>query len=572
MNNTRHPPERIPRSSQPFRFSGAVLGLLFAATILAVTLIFSTLQNINREQQLMEKFLHDKGEAIMRSIEAGSRVTMMQHMGVGDPLHTLLNEYAKDPDILYISISDIEGDAGRRVGRPPRPPFQEEELQTIMAGNTTITRLDKKAGVFSLSKVFEIDIAPMRMHMHAPGTSRTRPGSSGKKILSVGLLTHQFDAAREQDVRHAIFMGAILFLVGSAAFYFIFLYQKMRIASSSLANIKLYTDNVIESIPVGLITLDADNRIVSCNRQTENLFEMSFASLLSREIGQVLPDCPSSLKDSCSSLLEKETECTTASGRLIPLRLSCSPLFDDEDQEIGKVLILRDMSSIKEMELQLERSRRMAALGKMAAGIAHEIRNPLGTLRGFAQYFGSRAENDEGSDKYAELMISEIDRLNQTISGLLQFSRPREPQLQRVEIAELFSKTVSLMAADLTSKDIALHWPKTIGTTVKADPDLLLQVLMNLLKNSISAIEAGGEVTFACREEEQMVLLSIADNGCGMSEEVRQKMFDPFYTTLKTGTGLGLAVSHQIVEQHGGSFEVETAPGTGTIITIRLPK
>jgi two-component system sensor histidine kinase HydH len=224
------------------------------------------------------------------------------------------------------------------------------------------------------------------------------------------------------------------------------------------------------------------------------------------------------------------------------------------------------------MELQLERSRRMAALGKMAAGIAHEIRNPLGTLRGFAQFFGGKPGTGEEEKEYSALMISEIDRLNQTVSGLLQFSRSREPRLQNFSLEELVKKTAILMESDLANHNIQFHVQTDSAIELEADQDLLLQVLMNLLKNSINATKSGGQISLTCSEDENFIRISITDNGIGMSAKERERMFDPFFTTTKMGTGLGLAVSHQIIEQHHGTFEVQTEKEKGTTITVILPQ
>ena len=573
MDNIKHKTHVIPHLNKSFRFSRAVIGLLAATLTLGIILIVSTLQNINRAELLMEKILQDKGETIMRAVEAGSRATMRHHMGSGDPLHTLLTEYAKDKDIRFISISDANGKILRHIGEEVRVSLTEEELSKIFAADTLVTKLNREKGLFYLAKIFQAGPDYPRMYMRFMHMGMPHQGQTEKLILSIGLLTEQFDIARQQDVRHAIFMGAIIFLVGTAGLYFLFLYQKVRITSSNLADMKLYTDNIIESIPVAIITLDAADNIVSCNRNTEELFGLQLPAIQGKNIRTALPNCTSLISETCSSLYESEQECVDSSGKRIPLRTSCSPLVDNEDKNIGKVLILRDMSAIKEMEIQLERSRRMAALGKMAAGIAHEIRNPLGTLRGFAQFFGNQPDTSEESKDYSRLMISEIDRLNQTVSGLLQFSRPRDPEPEDIHIDKLFDKTVSMMAADFANKMIDLEIRGNRGIQLKADPDLLLQVLMNLIKNSINSISSsGGKIILACRDDDHFATISVTDNGCGMSNEIREKMFDPFFTTIRSGTGLGLAVSHQIVEQHGGSFEVQTEPDAGTSISVHLPK
>lgn len=575
MEYNRQASYGVPQSKQPFRFSKAAAGLLAATLALGVLLTFSTIQNINRAQLLMENFLHEKGETILRSIEAGGRASMimMHHMSGVDPLHTLLIENSKEENILFIAVLNPDGSILDQAGYPEPSVFSEHDIQAMTESGQTLTRLNRTSGVFTYSKMFTV--GDHRRRMHLPAEDRQKwllQLADSQKIISIGLDAKEFESARKQDVRHALFMAAILFLVGFAGLYVLFLYHKVRQTGATLADMKLYTDSVIDSIPVSLVTLDAREHIVSCNRNAEDLFGYSLAELHGKNIQEALPNISNTFVESCGTSIEKSVDSPGRDGKTIPLIISCSPLLNHEDVNIGKVLIMQDVSSIKNLEIQLERSRRMAALGQMAAGIAHEIRNPLGTLRGFAQFFGNQEVAGKDSKQYSELMISEIDRLNQTISGLLQFSRPREPQLQRINLDDLLKNVTILIDGDLKNHAVHFHCQTDTGIEMDADPDLLLQILMNLLKNSINATREGDEISVRCSEDEQLVRISVEDTGCGMSSKVRERMFDPFFTTTKTGTGLGLAVSHQILEQHHGEFEVVTEAGRGTAVTVKLPK
>jgi len=502
------------------------------------------------------------------------RTSLMHHMIVGDPLQTLLAESSREGDIAFLIVMDKNGKVLSETEDAPVISFIGTDKTQILDTNIPVTSIGKKKGIFTISKRLNL-----QTHSSAfpglMGHSR-RPAANAEKvtsgIISIGLLTKEFDAARKQDVQHAIFMGAILFLVGSAGLYVLFLYQSIRVTKSTLANMKLYTDNVLESIPVGLVTLDDNDRVVSSNKMTEEILGSSLEDLRGASINEAFPECQIKPSDICNTILDYSTECCTEDGRKVPLEIGGSTLKNDTGEDIGTVLVIRDMSLIREMEQQLERSRRMAALGKMATGIAHEIRNPLGTLRGFAHYFGSQEGATEESQGYAELMKSEVDRLNRNISGLLQFARPREPNIIDINLDELISKTVTLMESDFSKQTLNFHWQCNTGITLEADPDLILQVLLNLLKNSILATPSGGEVSLGATETEQWIRISVTDNGMGMSEQECEKMFDPFFTTRKTGTGLGLAVSHQLIEQHNGTFEVKTDLDVGTTVTIILPK
>ena len=564
----------IPSTPISFRLSRASLGFIFATVILAVLTGFSTYKNIRRGQNLMEQFLLQKGETVIRSIEAGHRTSMMHHMSEGNPLHTLISENIRDDDIAFIRIVNENNRVIDETASPTVSDLSAQQIDRIIRTGMPVTELHNELRIFTVSNLFQ----PKN---HGQGTmmagsyrmpSAGTPDDPAQQIISIGLITDEFDTARKQDMQHALFMGGILFLIGSVGIYFLFLYQAIRVAKSTLTDMKLYTDNVIESIPAGLITLDAQNRVVSCNRKAEEIFRRTKEEIQGKTITETLPGCSFNCRDICNTAVDLSDEFITDDGRHIPIKISGSCLINPEGRSIGTVLILRDMSSIREMEQQLERSRRMVALGKMAAGIAHEIRNPLGTLRGFAHYFGSRPEANEESKSYANLMISEVDRLNRNVSGLLQFARPREPQFLPVDLDELLAKTAALMESDFANHGLNFYWQRNTGITVFADPDLLLQVLMNLIKNSIHATPPGGQISLTGSESEQNIRITVSDTGSGMNEHEREKMFDPFFTTGKTGTGLGLAVSHQIIEQHQGVFEVETASGKGTTVTLVLPK
>ncbi len=576
MGGDRSPKSSFFRSNLLFRPSKTAVGVLIATIVLAAVLALSTLQNINREQELMERFMLQKGETVIRAVRAALRASMMHRMmGSGDALQTLLTESGRERDIAFIVLTDRDG---RIIAQTEDAP----DVRTMVTGvnaqggaDRLLSSLDEQAGLFVVSARLagwggdtrRRSMMPMH-RLHGYGETARLDGA----IIAVGLYTEAFDEARRQDVRHAIFMGALLFLAGSAGLYALFVYQGMRVAKMTLANMKLYTDNIVDSIPLGIITLDKGQRVVSCNRIGEEIIGRPVVDLRGRPLPEILPGCGGDAAVFDMTDLDRRIDCEMADGRQLPLQIGRAPLHNTAGQEIGTVLVLRDMTLIRDMEQQLERSRRMAALGKMAAGIAHEIRNPLGTLRGFAHLFRTQDKVTEDNRKYAELMIGEVDRLNRTVSGLLQFARPREPSFEIVDLDELFARTFAMLANDFAEHQLTAHRQQEVDIKVEADPDLLLQVLMNLLKNSVNATSAGGEVSLRAVVDDRQVRIIVADTGSGISDEDKERMFDPFFTTRKNGVGLGLAVSHQIVEQHHGTIEVRTVPGEGTEVEIMLPK
>jgi two-component system sensor histidine kinase HydH len=566
----------IPEVRYPFKLSKPAMAVILAATLLAVILAVTTLRNIHREQQLMEDFLLSQGLTLIRTFEAGARTSFMHQMMESNPLDTLVTETAAEESIAYIRIVDEHGHLISEAGKLP-VPVEIARVKLLLNQDQPVTALNSRSGVFEIGGKFAplppLMPAKKRMSRRLHHFAKSHHDRGGQLIF-IGFLTREFAAARQQDVRHTIFMGALLFLLGSCGLYFLFLYQEMRISRATLATMRRYTENVIESMPDGLLTLDVESKIISCNSKAEELLGHTQTEIEGKEIESILSPFPIKQLQQQKELLEQLVVSSQEGGEEMAMKISASQLLDPEGKRMGTVLMLRDMREIRRMEKQLERARRMAALGGMAAGIAHEIRNPLGTLRGFAQFFGSQAEKKSESRQYADLMVSEVDRLNQTISGLLQFARPREPNIIQIDVERLFRKTEQLMQADFNGHSVSLqieYADNRKDIKLSADPDLLLQVLLNLLKNAINASSPGGKVILKIWQDEQTVRIQVRDNGQGMDKEEQERMFDPFFTTRKKGTGLGLAVSHQIIEQHDGCFEVQSTPEKGTAITIILP-
>jgi two-component system sensor histidine kinase HydH len=249
-------------------------------------------------------------------------------------------------------------------------------------------------------------------------------------------------------------------------------------------------------------------------------------------------------------------------------------LTDDDDAQLGTVLLLRDLSDVKALQERVKRVERLASLGKLAAGVAHEIRNPLGALKGFLQYFQRKLSLPEQDKTYLTVMIQEVDRLNAVISSLLDFARPKEPNPEPCDIDDLLRHVLTLTEGDMQAKhirvalDIAEELPR-----VSLDRHQMVQVLLNMLLNAVQAIEPGGQITIGAgvRTDIGQLELSVSDNGKGIAADDLPRIFDPFFTTQKQGVGLGLAIAHTIVENHHGEITVESEHGDGTTFQIRLP-
>jgi two-component system sensor histidine kinase HydH len=226
------------------------------------------------------------------------------------------------------------------------------------------------------------------------------------------------------------------------------------------------------------------------------------------------------------------------------------------------------------LERELETSRRLASLGRLAAGVAHEIRNPLSSIKGFATYFKERYRDNPDDQKTSEIMIQEVDRLNRVITQLLEFARPPVIQKKRASLQSLIQHSLKMIERQASAKQIQVlcRLPPEIKE-VALDPDGINQVLLNLYLNAVEAMDPGGKlsVSLSMDEGSAWIKIMVSDTGSGISKEDLAHIFDPYFTTKQTGTGLGLAIVHKIIEAHGGEVRAESEVGRGTTVTVLLP-
>ncbi len=273
-------------------------------------------------------------------------------------------------------------------------------------------------------------------------------------------------------------------------------------------------------------------------------------------------------------VIEREVLCRTTGGKTVPVSFSATPLMDSDGNNIGAVTILRDLREIRELQDKVRRSERLASLGRLASGIAHEIRNPLSSIKGFAQYFQGKLKPPSQDRGYADIMIKEVERLDRVIAGLLDFARPKEPHLESVAIKEILDHSLTLLQSDLQEKQIEVERHYDDGDiNLNIDRDQITQAFLNIFKNSLESMEMGGKlrITLGPDRKRRMIEIRVSDTGCGISRENLSRIFDPFFSTKKKGTGLGLAITLKIIENHRGEIVVDSSEGKGTTFRILFP-
>ena len=568
--------------------------ILGAVAILVTIFVFWTVQNIHKQKEDMIRLLSEKGAALIRSFEAGTRTGMMGMMGLragAFRLQELLMETAQQPDIAYLLVTDR---AGRvlahsdpdKIGTYYGDPL---DLETISRAETVQWRQISNPGgpdVFEVFRRFSPTQIPFRgprgRTMHRPWhQEHHRPPEFGPtlgRIIFVGLDMGPIEAARKEDIRHTILMALILLLIGFAGMVSLFLAQAYRTTRTSLTRIKAFSDNVVDHMPLGLVALDSSGKVASYNEAAEAILGRSSGETIGKMAAEVIPPPIMGLTRELGQgkrVIQREMDCPLNDGRTRPLDMSVSLLEGEEEAYLGHVILFRDLTEVRELQKEIETSRRLASLGRLAAGIAHEIRNPLSSIKGFATYFKERYREIPEDQKTAQIMIQEVDRLNRVISQLLEFARPMAMRKKQTHLQSLIRDSLKLVAKQAQAKEIRVKalLPPEVGP-LYVDPDRLNQVFLNLFLNAIEAMDKGDTLSVTLSEDTRTsgVRVRVSDTGVGISEHHLEHVFDPYFTTRQTGTGLGLAIVHKIMESHQGEVKVESEVGKGTTVTLFLPR
>jgi two-component system, NtrC family, sensor histidine kinase PilS len=351
-----------------------------------------------------------------------------------------------------------------------------------------------------------------------------------------------------------------------------------QLASSTLqvGDLRAMNENILRSLTSGLVGVDNEARVIYWNPAARALLGLRDDDL-QQPVATLLPGVePRLLAASHSGNSGPhgrfELELRTRGGAPVHLGLHCSPLLDGRGQPIGQLINFQDVTRLHELAEQVRRSERLAAVGGLAASVAHEIRNPLAAISGSAELLGAAALPEEDG-RLLSIIRRESTRLSGLVTDMLAFTRPRPPNRARVSLVRVTREALEHFRADPTNAGLRLelHTPEPVPD-VEVDAAQLTQVLWNLLRNAAEAMAGQGAVTLEVRPrpKHDEVELAVADEGPGIPEDQRERVFDPFFTTKERGTGFGLAIVHRIVQDNGGTIEVTSTPGHGTVFRLRF--
>ncbi len=350
-----------------------------------------------------------------------------------------------------------------------------------------------------------------------------------------------------------------------------------------------YALTVLDSVGDGVIVVSREGLVTLMNPAAEEMTGRSRRQMLGTAFKDsfasepVLVEMVDRTADSGVSLSDQDNVVLYPSGRVIPANATTFPLLQPNGEAIGVILTLRDLTSIRELEAAVRQADRLSTLGTLAAGLAHEVKNPLGGIKGAAQLLERELDPDSDLHEYPRVMIRETERIDKIIRQLLELASPRGPRYQPVNLHMVLGDIILLQREAAANRDVSIStgFDPSIPP-IMADEAQLTQVFLNLIRNSIEAMPDGGRVTVSSRvlaeyqlarneNRSRMVAVEVADSGPGIPAENLAKVGTPFFSTKDGGTGLGLAICQKIVAEHRGMLKIDSKPGQGTKISVLLP-
>jgi two-component system sensor histidine kinase HydH len=557
-------------------FKISVWIVIGAIAVVAVISAVMTFAHFQRQKEQAVEFMVEKGATLIRSFEAGLRSPLNMKTG-NFGLQKLLMETAQQPDIDYIIITDGKGNiiADSDPAQVGDKYGLDLDIGLLASSRDIRWRQVVNTGGAGTFEVYSGFFPQERPAMGLkPAKTALGDEKTAGMIIYVGLNMAAIEKAGKEDTRNTIIIALILLLVGSSVIVSLYLMQAYRLAHTSLSRMTIFSDALVKNMPIGLIALDDQGLIITCNQNAQEVLGVDYKEVSGKYAADLLPAPLQKILSRLprrGGLLEQDIALLSADGKEQTWETLLAGLTD-EGKPAGKILLIRNVTQIRLLEKEVAKSRYLNSIGSLAAGVAHEIRNPLSSIKGFAVYFKERLSGNKDDQQTADIMIQEVERLNRVVSQLIEFARPLQLKRENVQIAELVQHAVKLIAADAQKKQISIEIEAAAEIPpVEVDSDKIKQVFLNIFLNSLAALQDGGKLKIKLSSRTNNLEVIISDNGAGIEKMDLPRIYDPYFTSKPAGTGLGLAIVQKIMEAHGGNTSLESAAGKGTEVFLNFP-
>ena len=494
------------------------------------------------------------GGAIVLNLEASKLLEFRKRIGIGK----LLKDLGDNAGIDYVVIQDREGILAATSGVQEISSLDHDSfLGLAIDRDTLVTRQVSVGGreTYEVVKHLAVEGSPIG-------------------ILRIGFAMDELRSVQDRMTRRMMIMTLVLVGIGVLVFTAIVVNQNYRLVSQRYASISSLTGSILENMRDAVVTADAENRITIFNRAAEKLFDTEAAEVAGKRLDEV-----DATRRKCLALIFSSTddeltlECAPDRTRVVSVSVSTTARADGSLE--SRTAVIKDQTEARRLEQLMRRSEKLSAMGELSSWVAHEIRNPLNAISMIAQRYGREFIPKTGVKEYAsmtQVLQKEIARVNNIIHQFLKFARPPKLNVTELPAEQFLDHIGTLVRGQAEAKGVRFSWTCANPVQVHFDAEQMTQALLNLVQNAIDATQKGGKVSVRLGKQENDLVIDIADTGSGIPPEQLERIFDLYYSTKPDGTGMGLAITQQIVSQHQGTLRVESEKGRGSTFSVRIPQ
>jgi len=396
-------------------------------------------------------------------------------------------------------------------------------------------------------------------------------------IFRIGLTLDDVRAVEDRMVRRLIVISLVLAAIGVIILSIIFTTQNLKSVSNEFKKFKTFTSTVLENMGESVIVVDDRMNITLFNKSSQQLFKKNEDEVLQKDLSELSPVISKSLDEYCKNKNDKCADVsidTFIKDEVKYLNLNFTRNKDDDGKD-NYIIVINDLTDARKLEEESKRKEKLSAMGELASGVAHEIRNPINAIGMIAQRLDKEFKVEKDSEEYhsiTSLLRSEVTRINKIITQFLSYAKPLDIRLKRVIAKEFFDDIYRLFSEQAKLKGAQLIKLSDQSFEMMIDPELIKQSLMNLVQNAIDAVDKNGKVEINYFNESDKLIIEVSDNGKGIPEKIKNKIFDLYYTTKPEGTGLGLSIVQKIIAEHKGTIEVFSEVNKYTKFKITIPQ
>ncbi|OGQ85230.1 MAG: hypothetical protein A2512_12310 [Deltaproteobacteria bacterium RIFOXYD12_FULL_56_24] len=547
--------------------SAAILGLLL----------------VQAERVILLNDLHNKGESIARILAAVTLDAVMAHDYA--TVERYVSDIVADSSIVSLTVKRADGEILASYGETAGGEDLLAISHPVMMGGEVFgeVHLDfSTERVQAISRNLLLATVAAVIIFHLLGVLISRSALKSAVLMPLNKLNRAIHTLRQGDLDQHIDIGeptefadlgkSFNEMAGTIRETFDDLRQQRERVQFEQAKLAAIVNNMAD----GLFVTDTSGVIISFNNSAERITGFSEAEAVGHKCSDLFRS--SLCRDACAlyhageTINNRPTTLTTKGDESMAVAVSSAMLFDAEGEVVGGVQTFRDITADQKRQEVFCHTEKLAAIGQLAAGLAHEINNPLGNILGYAKYLDQAAPPEEFA-KRVDIIVEQTNRCSGIVKGLLDFARRSASRPEAIAPNSLMARVVDIVRFQADKKGIAIHLDLQSPGMIVADPQKIEQVILNLMLNAIQAMSGPGNIWAGTARRGETILLTVADDGPGIAPEISSRIFDPFFTTkpVGEGTGLGLAICEGIVTEAGGAIDVEDRPGGGAIFTVILP-